>query len=569
LLSRPNVASFIRTELWTARVRSICVPFNEIPHSTLLFTTFLTDFGRLTNFYSHPPTQQGIAEAAGEVKLAAESRRALVDILREQNARFAPDGRLDAKAERNLERLATGAVSIVTGQQVGLFSGPALTLYKALSAIRCAEETTRRGIDAVPIFWIATEDHDLAEVNETHWNTRNGLSHYKLPSAPSDAGKPVGQISLGEEIESLVQTAAQTLDGPAGAGIGAALRESYASRETYGSAFGRLLGRVLAGRGILLIDPLDARLDALAAPVYRKAIETAGELRESLLARSHALEEAGYHAQVKVTRESTLLFYSVEGRREPLRSTKDGRFSAGSASFSKSELLTTIEKTPGAFTPSALLRPVVQDTILPTAAGIGGPAEIAYLAQSNVLYKKLLGRMPAILPRASFSLVEAPIARFLDQYGLDIRDVFQGRQHMRAKMERKALPDELTRKFAEDERALRRIVDGYREPLARLDSTLLGSVESTQEKILGQFLKLKEKVGRAENFRTGVLDRHERIILDALYVGHELQERHLSALPYIAAHGSQLLDQILQIMPPPGSIDEAVCAGQHHVLFLD
>ena len=140
---------------------------------------------------------------------------------------------------------------------------------------------------------------------------------------------------------------------------------------------------------------------------------------------------------------------------------------------------------------------------------------------------------------------------------------------MRAKMEQKALPDDLTKKFDQDEETLRRIVRGYCEPLERLDATLLGSVETTEEKITGVLLKLKEKVGRAENFRSGVIDRHEKILLDSLYVNHELQERHLSMLPHLAAHGPQLLDDLLRIMPPPGASSASECAGQHHVLFLD
>ncbi len=140
---------------------------------------------------------------------------------------------------------------------------------------------------------------------------------------------------------------------------------------------------------------------------------------------------------------------------------------------------------------------------------------------------------------------------------------------MRAKMEQKALPDELTKRFDEDEETLRRIVRAYREPLERLDSTLIGSVETTEEKIVGAFLRLKEKVGRAENFRSGVIDRHEKIVLDSLYVNHELQERHLSALPHLAAHGMQLLDDLLGNMAPPGASGASDPAGQHQALFLD
>ncbi|MGH9574903.1 MAG: bacillithiol biosynthesis cysteine-adding enzyme BshC [Candidatus Acidiferrales bacterium] len=550
-------------------MKSVCVSFAEIPQTTHLFESYLRNFIQLASYYSHPPDENGIAAAAREVKLSGEARRQVADILRDQNSRFTSDGKLDEKSERNLDRLARGAAAIVTGQQVGLFSGPALTIYKALSAVRCADEMTRRGVDAVPIFWLATTDHDLAEVNETFWSTRSGLARYELETDPASTGKCVGQIPLSNSVEAVVQAAAQTLDGSGAAEVGRALRESYAPGDTYGSAFGKLLARLLARRGILLLDPQDAQFDRLTAPVFRAAIEASDGLRASLLERSRALEEAGYHAQVKVTDGSTLLFCSVEGRREPLHIQKDGSFSAGSLRLSKTEMLSTLEKTPEAFTASALLRPVVQDTILPTAALIGGPAEIAYLAQSQVVYAKLLGRMPAVLPRASFTIVEPPIARFLDQYGLDIRDAFRGRQHMRAKMEQKALPDELTNKFDQDEETLRRIVRGYREPLERLDATLVGSVETTEEKITGVLLKLKEKVGRAENFRSGVIDRHEKILLDSLYVNHELQERHLSVLPHLAAHGLELLDELLRIMPPPGTSDAAECSGQHHVLFLD
>jgi bacillithiol biosynthesis cysteine-adding enzyme BshC len=549
-------------------VRQLCIPFAQIPQTTNLFETFLTDPDRLSSYYSHPPTEEGIAAAAGEVNLSGESRRQLVEVLRDENARLAPGGKLDATAERNLDRLAKGAVAIVTGQQVGLFSGPALTIYKALSAIRCAEETTCRGMDAVPVFWLATEDHDLAEVNESFWKTRHGLDRYELPADPVNEGHSVGQIPLGNAVVEAVSKAAQTLDGAVAAEISNALRESYTPKDTFGSGFGKLLARIFAGRGLLLIDPQDVRLKRMTASICRAAIEHTDELRESLFKRSHELEESGYHAQVKVTQESTLLFCSAEGKREPLRSREKGGFHVGETTLTKEQLLATLEKNPETFTASALLRPVLQDTILPTAAYIGGPAEIAYLAQSQVVYKKLLGRMPAILARASFTLVEAPITRFLDQYGLDVRDVFRGKQHLRAQMEQKTLPDELTKKFAADEEAVKKMMASYQAPLERLDATLLGSVETAEEKIISVFQKLKEKVGRAENFRTGVLDRHERILLDSLYANHELQERHLSALPHLAAHGLALLDEILRVMPPPGSSDSS-CSGQHHVIFLD
>ena len=541
-------------------MESHCISFREIPHTTKLFSSFLEDFWRLSGYFSHPPNETGVTAASREVQHDPAVRAGVVEVLREQNRRFGAD----AAAQRNLDRLASGSVAIVTGQQVGLFGGPAYSLYKAVSVACWADEITRRGVDAVPIFWLATEDHDLAEVNHTFLATRAGLERYELPGGDNIAGHRVGEVVLGPAVAALAAKAADSLEGPAAEKIAQALRESYTPEDTYGSAFGKLMARLCAGRGIILIDPLDARLHRFAAGVYRRALDNAVVVRDALIARSKELEHEGFHAQVKVTHESTLLFYNVDGHRLPLRS-HNGSFLAGEAAFTADQLRAAIEKTPEAFTANVLLRPIVQDTLLPTAAYIGGPAEIAYMAQAQVVYQQILGRMPAILPRESFTLVEPQVARLLAKYGLDVRDLLRGRQHVRAKMEQKSLPELFAERFAADEEAFRKILDGYREKLGTLDSTLLGALDSAEEKILYQFLKLKEKVGRAENLRTGILDRHERLIMDSLYPHHELQERSLSLLPHLAAFGTELLGELARFCGPAAP---AACATQHHVLYL-
>jgi bacillithiol synthase len=555
----------------SASMESQCISFRDIPQTTKLFSSFLDDFKLVSRYYAHPPTLAGVVAAAREVKLEPAARRDLVTVLRDENAAFAGSS-LSPETSRNLDRLAAGAVTIVTGQQVGLFSGPAYSVYKALSAIRCAEEVTRQGVDAVPVFWLATEDHDLAEVNHCDWNTRNGLAHYELAPDPADAGRRVGEVVLGNSVEPLVEAAVKSLEGPFAEDVSHALRESYKPGETYGTAYGKLMARLLAGRGIIFIDPLDVRLHRLAAPAFHKALDEAGSLQEALLARSNELDRGGFHAQVKVTRETTLLFYNIDGRREPLR-LRSGNFSAGKSTFSSEELHAAIEREPESFTANALFRPVVQDTLLPTAAYIGGPAEVAYMAQAQVAYKKILGRMPAILPRSSFTIIEPPIERFLDKYGLTIRDFLAGQATVRAKMEQKSLPPELASKFETDEAALQALLQAYTEPLKKLDSTLLGALKSSELKIVHQFQKLKGKAARAEGFRTGVLARHERILLDSLYPHRGLQERTLCALPLLAAYGPELLDELSRFSCPPESsatvpAGSAPCAFQHHVLFL-
>jgi bacillithiol biosynthesis cysteine-adding enzyme BshC len=538
-----------------ASMESHCLPFSKIPHTTKLFSAFAENFDQVAAYYGEPPTVAGVLAARRKIDLDEKVRREVVEILREQNQAFGtgPD------TVRNLERLAKGAAAIVTGQQVGLFAGPAYSLYKAISAVRYAEEITKAGVDSVPVFWLATEDHDFAEINHVAWNSKKGLAEFELGERESDAGRRVGEIKLGAPVTALVAKAVGSLEGSFGKEIGEALREPYTREETYGSAFGKLMARLMAGRGIIFLDPLDVRFHRLAAGVYRRALEEVEALRASLIARSKELDKAGYHAQVKVTEESTLLFYDVDGRRQPLR-VRNGKFTAGRASFRLAELQAAIEKTPELFTPNVLLRPIVQDTLLATAAYIGGAAEIAYMAQAQVVYDKLLGRMPAILPRAGFTIIEPFVARLLTKFGLDISDVFRGHQHLRARMEQKALPRALASRFHAGEKTLRKLLKSYQAPLTRLDRTLVGALDSAESKMLHQFAKLKGKAARAENLRIGVLDRYERILLDSLYPHRALQERTLSPLPWLAAYGPSFVDTL--------SRQASIESAQHHVVYL-
>src|SRR5271155_4067831 len=270
-----------------------CISFREIPQTTKIYSSFLDDFEHVAKYYAYRPDIEGVCEAARNVKLDSAVRQGVVEVLRAQNRRFAPGGVTEAATEKNLERLANGAVAIVTGQQVGLFGGPAYSLYKAITAACYAAELTNRGIEAIPVFWLATEDHDLVEINHAAWNTRDGLAEFKLEPTEASEGRRVGEILLGEGITALVADAAGKLEGPDAEKIANALRESYTPGETYGSAFGKLLARLLSGRGIVFIDPLDVRLHQLATSVYRRALDESNALRDLLMARSKELEEKG------------------------------------------------------------------------------------------------------------------------------------------------------------------------------------------------------------------------------------------------------------------------------------
>lgn len=515
-----------------------CLPLGAVPSATKLYSAFLQDFSLLSEFFKHPPDEEGVQDAAREVNLNREVREQVVRVLRRQNRRFGSG----PQTEDNLKRMAAGAVAIVTGQQTGLFSGPSYTIYKALMAIHAAQELSAAGIPAVPVFWMATEDHDLIEVNHCYWLGSKGIERFEVAQEGGE-GRPVGTIDLGAGITAIVEEAARQLQGPAADWVGALLRECYNPDETFGSAFGKLLARLFAKTGLILVDPLDAQLHRLVAPVLRRALEEHAEITRDLMARGATLEKSGFHAQVKVPENATTLFLIREGQRWPIK-VDQGEFVANKERFTATRLAEMLEREPESFSPNALLRPIMQDALLPTAAYVGGPAEIAYFAQSGVLYDRLLGRMPAVLPRASFTLIEPKIASLLDKYGLDVPEVWKGRQQLRRRMEQRFLPDSLQQDFDQGEKAVKAVLEKFQGPLEGLDETLVGALETTREKILQQLENLKAKAGRALDFRTGVINGHEKWVNDTLYPQHDLQERSLCFLPLLARYGRELLDTL-------------------------
>jgi bacillithiol biosynthesis cysteine-adding enzyme BshC len=530
-----------------------CLTPAEVPHITRIYSDFLSwrsehsASAKISDFYAHPPSVTGIKQAVrglvrGPAQYPAEMRAAVSEILGVQNTTFC-GGAIPAVLQRNLEMLKGSAVAIVTGQQVGLFGGPTYTFYKAITVLHIVGELRKKNIDAVPIFWMASEDHDLAEINHVFWPFASGFDRLEWVGAKNQEGQSVGGIQLGEGITPLVKRAIESLGGPDSKEISDILESAYRPGQTFGSAFGRMMAALFAKHGLILLDSMDKRLAALSAPVFRHAVHEQSELTAALLSQNKLIEKSGYHVQVKVTERSSLLFTKIEGKRIALVRRNSG-FVAGGKEFSSAELDAAIATHPEDFSPNALLRPVVQDSLLPTAAYIAGPAEIAYFAQNRVLYHKLLGRMPAILPRASFTLVEPPVERLLKRYGLTPEDVFRGRQHLRQKMDRANLPRGLAARFAAEEKALQKMLAGIRKPIAKLDATLMGALDTAQKKMLYQFGKLRAKAGRAASFRTGILNLHEQAIRDALYPQNALQERSLSLLPFLARNGLDLLENL-------------------------
>jgi bacillithiol biosynthesis cysteine-adding enzyme BshC len=520
----------------------------QLPHTTKLNREYLSNFTKLESFYSHPPSLEAISAVANTLNFPADRRHAVTAILKAQNIQFGSG----AKTQENLDRLGQGAVTILTGQQVGLFGGPAYSFYKALSAIHAARQLTKEGLDAVPVFWMATEDHDLDEVRHTTWFHDGKLHRFELPNSAAKGGSaahdeadiPVGRILLGEQITGLVKQAIAMLSGPDSEHLAEILQLAYTPAATYGGAFAKLFARIFADEGLILLDPLDERLHRLAAPILGQALEQRDELNTLLLQRGKDLEHAGYSAQVNVTSHSTVLFSMEGGKRHVLSASNGDSFTSAGHTAPRQEWLKKVEANPELFSPNALFRPVVQDYMLPTVAYFGGPAEIAYYAQSQVLYEKLLGRMPVILPRADFTLVDPKAVRILKKYNLEVEDVWQGKQSLRKRMNGTSVPEELAREFDSTLRQMQASAKKLYDSVAKVDPTIQDSIARAEKRINFQIEKIRQKTGASLDRHEKQIELHEEFLENLLYPQKGLQSRDLCFLPFLARWGTQGLKDL-------------------------
>jgi bacillithiol biosynthesis cysteine-adding enzyme BshC len=512
-----------------------------LPHISRLYADYLAMGERrqtpLHGWYGAEP----LGNSWMNREVAVADAAALADLLEGQARRF----RAGDKALENIERLRRGARAVVTGQQVGLFGGPLLTLLKAATAVtRAKEAAAATGVEHVPVFWLATEDHDLAEADVAALLSKHSVEKLRLGLA--DAERPVGGIALGEGVAALLDQVSELLSY---APVCDLLRECYTPEATFGLAFGRLMTRLFAAHGLVAIDASERRFHALGAHALRAAIERAEELESALLERTRALEAAGYQAQVLVKPGASLLFLvdAASGRRQLLRRVGDG-WKAGSQGFTTAELLAILEAEPERISPNALLRPVFQDTILPTAAYVGGPAEIAYFAQSEVLYRAIRDRLTPVLPRFSATLIEPAIETAMRKDEVSLEDVMAAKtaDALALRLGARAMPIEGKRKIAAVGNALESELAALTEYLSAVDASLGRSAEVSASKMRYQMNRLRRMAATFEMQKETSLRKHAEAMMLHLFPEGHPQERVVAGIFFLAGAGDGLIDRLVE-----------------------
>lgn len=526
-----------------------CFSIAKLPKLSRLFLDYTESHEPLAPFFTASPYSQSWMKAAPQQK--EELRNAVADLLTEQNRTFGAGEKVFA----NIERLRQGAGAVVTGQQVILFGGPVFTLYKTASAIRKAQAA-----GAVPIFWLATEDHDLDEADQVTLPSRHELHTLRLELEGQHTNQPVGGLKLGQGIRAVLDQAAELLGpGP----VLDLLESSYTPDATFATAFAQLISKLFADYGLIVIDAADPRFHALGAPVLRQAIERAAELETALHERDKLLAKRGYHSQVLVTPNSSLLFLIDEetGARLPLKRKNGDTWVAAKKAYSTADLLKILETQPERLSPNALLRPVFQDFLLPTMAYIGGPAEIAYFAQTQVLYEAILGRTTPILPRLSATLIEPAVAKLLAQHELLLEDILQSHpDELAQRLGARSMPVEGKRKLANAGNTLDQELESLTTWMSTLDDGLGRASNVAASKMRYQMNRLRRLAANYQLQKETSLRKHIDTLYLNLFPNQHPQERIIGAVAYVSLYGDHLIAQ---------AIEQAAqeCPG-HRVLYL-
>ena len=486
------------------------IPFRDLPGIPALFLDYVSNWEKVRGFYRHPYSLEAIvAFARRRAEAVLPHREALCAALAEQQRAWGGN-------QDSVDKLRRGAVVVVAGQQPGLFTGPMYTVLKAITAIKLARAVSEAGTPAVPVFWIASEDHDYQEIESAFILDRDAaVQRLQVDLANSDVS-PVGWLHFKDDVTQAIGQCLSSLpQSEFLSDLRTVLESSYVPERSPVDAFARMMVQLFGSAGLILADPLAGSMRGIGESLMRQALARNADLRQAALSRSRAVAAAGYSEQVKVDSSFTGLFALRGKSRQALKAGE-------------------IEGVSGPVSANVLLRPVLQDTIFPTAAFVGGPAEVSYLAQAAAVYETLDREMPPIYPRISATVIEQRVAKVLRKYSFQFQDFFQGKDLLKRKAVEGAPGID---SFRNVKSVVADQIESLRPTLQAVDPTLLGALDTARQKIAYQMETLETRFVNAEAKRNDIIEKQLDLAVHSLFPDKKLQERHLNISSFAARYG--------------------------------
>ncbi len=516
------------------------VEYSNLPNFNNLYLDYISpnedDYKKLKPFFNaHFRDSEEFFKVIDEKVHSYNSNRyfdknVLIDILKRQNVDFGGD----EHTVQNIELLKSDdTFTVVTGQQVGLYTGPLYTILKTITSVKLAKNLKERfpQFNFVPVFWLESEDHDIDEANHVYLiNKQNELVRvgYESQADDEDSAKkntrPVGSIKLDEMVNSInEQLRSNLLDTDFKDRLMSFVTKWYSPENDYKTAFAGLMTELFKGHGVIFIDPSDAEVKRLMIPVFERELRTSPKLCETIITTSAELEK-NYDIQVK---PKVINMYCLHnGSRLLIEPRDEGRFALKNSKrrFEEGELMNTLQENPELFSPNVVLRPICQDYLLPTVAYVGGPGEISYFAQFKPVYQHYGITMPVIFPRASVTIIENKISKFINSFNVKLEDIFH-HNFLVAKVVEKLSEIKTDDEISKYTDEFNKIFYDMRNMTVKVDQTLLNTVDNMKQRLNQSLEQFKGKLINAQAKKSETTTSQIDKVVNNIYPNHNLQER--------------------------------------------
>jgi len=503
------------------------VLIDSIPHEFLtsekITLDYLDNSSRIKHVFPKHFKDLGIR------KMSVDREKIVERLLSYNKSLGAPD-----EVIRNIEAIAhTETYAVITGQQPGIFSGPLYTIYKAMTTIIVCERLLDQGMSLVPIFWNASEDHDLREVDHISIFKQNKPIQIDCKCDLEDVAFSHVNLNKPELGRILKIVNDNTPDSEFKESLLRKIDEIIDRSSNLGDFFSRFMLSLFGDLGLIMIEP--DYLREMMAPIFERLIREPTECTQIIAQTSQRLNDLGYSSRIH--KKSNLCnFFVLDDLGERLNVTYDGRFRVGDQTFSQKDLLELLDENPSKFSSNAVTRPVTQDYVLPTFAYVSGPNEIAYQAQLADVYDFLSVEMPLIFPRYGATIVEGKVSKVLGKYGIDILELSKPETLLKRIVgERlegafKGFEDKVARSMEEVTDRVRSVDGNLVEPCSVAETRIFKAIEWMENKIVSE-LKKRDRVTRQQILKA----------YNNLFPNGGLQERQINVLEYLIKFGDNFL----------------------------
>lgn len=499
------------------------IALNSVGAFPKLFLDYISKSENLEKFYNQYPDIQGFSKVIESRKFTTDKRQTLVSVLEKQYQVLENKPNLDILLEPN-------TFTVTTGHQLNIFTGPLYVIYKIVTIINLAKKLKAEfpAYNFVPVYWMASEDHDFAEIasfnlfGKTHkWETEQKGAVGRM--------NPTELQAIFDELS----------EKPA------IFEEAYLKNTTLADAARQYMHQLFGNEGLVCIDADDSALKGIFSGVIKDDL-LKNSANEIVTKTSNELNEMGYHTQI--TPREINFFYLQDGLRERIVfESSEFRVLNSELSFSKEEIIQQIDNQPQNFSPNVVLRPLYQETILPNLAYIGGPSEVPYWLQLKGIFDHYGEQFPLLMPRNFALVINQASQKRIDKLGITAEELFADEVSLRRSYVERNSENSLSLAFEIDD--VSEVFERILKKSLAIDQTMKGAVEAEKSKIISSLENLEKRIKKAEERNQETSVTQLLALKQKLFPDGGLQERKENFLNFYL-NDKEFINKLLEAFDP-------------------